>query len=420
MAMAASAGGQGDLLAVLNHARSVPSTSRADFGRRLDLGRSVVTQRVETLISLGLLEEGPPGSSAGGRAPRKLRFRGEAGTLLVGELGASSLSVGLCDLAGTVLVSEVHPADVARGPEAVLDQVQEAWTRLLQRHGVGADRVWAAGLGVPGPVEFATGRPIAPPIMPGWDNYPVRERLSAAFNIPVWVDNEVNLRALGEARDGLGRGVDDMIFVKIGGDRCRIISQGVLHRGAQGAAGDIGHIAVVDDASIICRCGNTGCLEAVAGGEAIGRAGLARAGDPRSTALATLAASSGALTSKDVAVAASEGDPIALDLLVQAGRIIGETLAMLVNFYNPGLLVMGGAMVQDSDLVLSSVRETIYGRSLPLATRSLVIGRSELGKGGALRGATAMIVDELLRPALFYEWVPLGTPHGNPEIARQA
>ena len=419
--MAASTGGQGDLLAVLNHARSVPSTSRAEFGRRLDLGRSVVTQRVATLTSLGLLAEEPPSSSAGGRAPRKLRFRGEAGFLLVGELGASSLSVGLCDLAGTVLVSEVHPADVARGPEAVLDQVQDAWTRLLQRHGVDADQVWAAGLGVPGPVEFATGRPIAPPIMPGWDDYPVRERISAAFNIPVWVDNEVNLRALGEARGGLGRGVDDMIFVKIGTEiGAGIISQGVLHRGAQGAAGDIGHIAVVDDPSIICRCGNTGCLEAVAGGEAIGRAGLARAADPRSTALAALAASSGALTSKDVAVAASEGDPIALDLLVQAGRIIGETLAMLVNFYNPGLLVMGGAMVHDSDLVLSSVRETIYRRSLPLATRSLVIGRSELGKGGTLRGATAMIIEELLRPALFYEWVPLGTPHGNPEIARQA
>jgi len=409
------------LLAVLDHARAVPWTSRADIGRRLDLGRSVVSQRVDTLVALGLVEEGPPGVSAGGRAPRRLTFRGEAGFLLVGELGASSLSVGVCDLAGTVLASATHHADVARGPDVVLAQLEDAWNALLDRHVVARERVWAAGLGVPGPVEFATGRPIAPPIMPGWDGYPVRERLAAAFNSPVWVDNEVNLRALGEARDGIGRGVDDMIFVKIGtGIGAGVISQGILHRGAQGAAGDIGHIAVVDDPSIICRCGNTGCLEAVAGGQAVARTALARVGDPRSTALAAFAASSGSLTSKEVALAAGEGDPVALDLLVQAGRTIGETLATLVNFYNPALLVMGGVMVQDSDLVLSSVRETIYGRSLPLATRSLRIARSELGKSAALRGASVMIMGELLRPDLFYNWVPLGTPHGNPEIARQS
>lgn len=407
------------MLAVLDHARAVPWTSRADIGRRLDLGRSVVSQRVDTLIALGLVEANPPSSSAGGRAPRRLTFRGEAGFLLVGELGASSLSVGMCDLAGTVLASAMHHADVARGPEVVLKQVEEAWTQLLDGHSIARERVWAAGLGVPGPVEFATGRPIAPPIMPGWDGYPVCERLAAVFNSPVWVDNEVNLRALGETHDGIAQGVDDMIFVKIGtGIGAGIISQGALHRGAQGAAGDIGHIAVVDDPSIICRCGNTGCLEAVAGGQAVARAGLVQLGDPRSTALAAFAAPSGSLTSKDVALAAGEGDPVALDLLVQAGRTIGESLAMLVNFYNPALVVMGGAMVQDSDLVLSSVRETIYGRSLPLATRSLRIARSELGKSGALRGAAVMIMGELLRPALFYQWLPFGTPHGNPEIAR--
>lgn len=413
--------GQRDLLAVLNQARSVPFTSRADVGRRLDLGRSVVAQRVETLVALGLLEEGGPGSPAGGRAPRRLRFRGNAGFVVVGELGASGLSVGLCDLAGNVLVSAVHSVNVATGPEAVLDGVMAAWTKLLERHGVDSNRVWAAGLGIPGPVEFITGRPIAPPIMPGWDGYPVRERLSAALNVPVWVDNEVNLRALGEARHGLGRGFDDMIFVKIGtGIGAGIISEGALHRGANGAAGDIGHIAVVDDASIVCRCGNTGCLEAVAGGEAIGQAGRLRAGDRQSTALAELATTSEALTPKDVLVAASAGDPIALDILVNAARIIGETLAMLVNFHNPGLLILGGAIVQESDLMLSSIRETIYRRSLPLATRTLVIGRSGLRQEGALSGATEMVVDELFRPALFNEWVADGSPHGNPNIARVA
>ena len=186
-------------------------------------------------------------------------------------------------------------------------------------------RLWGIGIGVPGPVEFATGRPISPPIMPGWDGYPIRERFADRYGAPVWVDNDVNVLALGEWRSGVAAGHDNVVVVKIGtGIGAGIISDGRLHRGAQGSAGDVGHIQVVDDPAVVCRCGNIGCLEALAGGAALGRAaarppratGGARGCGPPST-------SAGRVTAEDVARAASFGDPVAVALLQDAGRRVG-------------------------------------------------------------------------------------------------
>ena len=140
--------------------------------------------------------------------------------------------------------------------------------------------LWGIGIGVPGPVEFATGRPVSPPIMPGWDGYPIRERFAARYGAPVWVDNDVNVLALGEWRSGVAAGHDDVVVVKIGtGIGAGIISGGRLHRGAQGSAGDVGHIQVVDDPAVVCRCGNIGCLEALAGWR--GARAARRGGRPR-------------------------------------------------------------------------------------------------------------------------------------------
>ena len=234
-------------------------------------------------------------------------------------------------------------------------------------------RLWGVGIGVPGPVEFRTGRPISPPIMPGWDGYPVRERFVARHAAPVWVDNDVNLLALGEWRSGVAVGHDNVVVVKIGtGIGAGIISDGRLHRGAQGSAGDVGHIQVVDDASVICRCGNVGCLEALAGGAALGRDGEAAALEGRSDRLRAALDQHGGVTAEDVARAASFGDPVAVALLQSAGRRVGLMLASVVNFFNPSLIVIGGGVAQSGDQLLAAIRETVYRRSLPLATRELL------------------------------------------------
>jgi len=399
------------LVAVLDEIRLGRSRSRAELVERTRLSRGVVAQRVSELIERGLVVEGDPGPSTGGRPPRQLSFQAHAGHLLVADLGATSIDVAATTLDGRILGHLDEPADIAAGPEAVLDRVDELFERLRTGTRGLSGRAWAIGIGVPGPVEFRTGRSISPPIMPGWDGYPVRERFTARYGSPVWLDNDVNVLALGEWRSGVAAGHDNVVVVKVGtGIGAGIISDGRLHRGAQGAAGDVGHIQIVGARAVVCRCGNTGCLEALAGGAALARDGEEAARTGRSARLAAALDRAGAVTAEDVAIAASFGDPVALELLQAAGRQIGAMLAGVVNFFNPSLIVIGGGVARSGDALLASVRETVYRRSLPLATRDLLIQRSSLGALAGVMGAAVMVADELFARDGLARWVATGVP----------
>lgn len=405
------------LVAVLDHIRRGDATTRPVIGRVTGLGRAVVTQRVGQLIESGLVVEGDLGPSTGGRAPRELRFHAGAGRLLVAELGATSISVGIADLAGRIVVQHEEPGDIASGPEEVLARVESLFDSMLTGQPRKSPPVWGVGIGVPGPVEFAAGRPSNPPIMPGWDGYPVRERFARRYKAPTWLDNDVNLMALGELRSGLALGERDAVYLKVGsGIGAGLISGGRLHRGAQGAAGDVGHVAVVDQSSIVCRCGNTGCLEAVAGGAALARDATEAARAGRSTFLARRLEANAVLSAQDVADAASHGDPFAVDLLTSAGATVGQVLATLVNFYNPSLVVLGGGVAHSGDLFLAALRQATYRRSLPLATRDLRIARSPLGDEAGLRGAAFVVVDELFERNRLARWLDRGTPAGRTDL----
>jgi glucokinase-like ROK family protein len=406
------------LVIVLDEIRLGRSRSRSELVHRTGLGRAIVAQRVGELLERGLIVEGEVGPSTGGRPPRRLSFRGDAGHILVADLGATSIAVALTDLAGRILGHYTEPADVAAGPVQVLGRVEELFGELQHTTRGIPGPLWGVGVGVPGPVEFAAGRPISPPIMPGWDGYPIRDRFAARHDVPVWVDNDVNVLALGEWRSGIAEGHDNVVVIKIGtGIGAGIISDGRLHRGAQGAAGDVGHIQAVDDTRVICRCGNVGCLEALAGGAAIGRNGEAAAREGRSTRLRAALDEHGSLTAEDVARAAAFGDPVAVDLLQSAGRRVGHMLASVVNFFNPSLVVIGGGVAQSGDQLLASIRETVYRRSLPLATRDLLIQRSSLGMLGGVIGTSALVVDQLFARTAIERWLPAGRPTGIPEVA---
>jgi glucokinase-like ROK family protein len=383
------------LVAVLDEIRLGRSRSRSEVAHRTGLSRGVVAQRVSELVERGLIEERVAGPSTGGRPPRQLAFRADAGHLLVADLGASSIDVALTDLGGVILAHHAEPADIAAGPEAILGRVEALFAKVLRMKRA-PGRLWGIGIGIPGPVEFATGRPISPPIMPGWDGYPIRDRFAKRYRAPVWVDNDVNILALGEWRFGIAADHQNVVVLKIGtGIGAGIISDGSLHRGAQGAAGDVGHIQVVDDAAVVCRCGNIGCLEAVAGGAALARAAGSAAREGRSDRLRQALDQYDAVTAEDVARAASFGDPVAVELLQTAGRRVGAMLASVVNFFNPSLIVIGGGVAQSGDQLLAAIRESIYRRSLPLATRDLLVQRSSLGPLGGVTGAAAMVLDEL-------------------------
>ena len=406
------------LAAVLAAIRGTAGMTQPLLTQQVGLGRSVVAARIAELEAAGLVVQAGMGPSTGGRAPRQLRLRAEAGVVVGVDIGATFMEIGLADLGGQVLDHLEEAVDVADGPDVVLSRVEHAIDELMARN-PGLGDIWGVGIGVPGPVEFSSGLPVAPPIMPGWDGYPIRERFSRRLAAPTWVDNDVNLLALGELRTNpRAAEVGDLLFVKIGtGIGAGLVSGGQMHRGTNGCAGDIGHVAVAEAENVICRCGNTGCLEAVAGGAAIAREGRRLAETGGSAVMAEMLAAHGDIGTADVLLAAERGDPAARALLSRAGRLVGGTLATLVSFFNPGLVVLGGGVVLSGDHVLAAVREAVYRRSLPLATRTLRIEFSTIGQAAGLAGAVHLVLDELFAPRRLAQWLPWNTPAGRPELA---
>jgi glucokinase-like ROK family protein len=401
----------GAIVTILDLVRHGSASSRTEITHMTGLSKSVVVQRVNELVARGFLSESNA-PSTGGRPPRHLTFRTDAGHILVADVGATSIDVAVADVGGRIIAHQGEPADVSLGPEVVIGRLEELFDDIIAEARPPGE-LWGLGIGVPGPVEFRTGRPISPPIMPGWDGFPVREQITERYGVPVWVDNDVNIMALGEWRAGIARGHSHVIFVKVGtGIGSGIMSNGTIHRGAQGSAGDIGHMQVVDDRSEVCRCGKVGCLEALAGGGAIARDGetLALAGE--SPTLTKVLGERGRVTAKDVSRAASMGDPVSVKLLERSGRLVGQTLAGLVNFFNPSLVVIGGGIANAGDSYLATIRQTIYARSAPLATRDLAVQLSRLGNEAGVTGAASMVLDQLFSAEYLSRWIERGQPAG--------
>ncbi|MFT4215150.1 MAG: ROK family protein [Microbacterium sp.] len=397
------------LLRIVNLVRRGEAVTRPEIGRITGLGRGVVTQRIDQAIQMGFLADGDYGPSSGGRAPRTLRFRTDQGAILVCALGALHIHVGIAPLDGDV-VDQVHRVwDISRGPAETLDTVMEMIDELLERHS--DSPVWTVTVGVPGPVDFENGRPVAPPIMPGWNGFDVRRRFEQRFGAPVWVDNDVNLLAFGERARRADDRVD-LIYVKVGsGVGAGLLSQGRVHRGANGAAGDIGHVRV-SGSDAPCRCGKTGCLEAVAGGWALVRDAEAAIAEGATGSLAQAIADGAQLTPEQVARSASDGDALAISLVQRSARVVGESIAALVNMFNPGIIVVGGAMASAGELYLAEVRQRVYELSLPLATRDLLIVSSVNDAREPLRGG-AELAREQLFDVTFPRWFASGNPRNE-------
>ena len=370
--------------AMLRTIRGTESTTRAELVANTGLARSTVAQRIDALLAQGLVVPVGENASTGGRPPQAFAFNAQAGVILAADLGATHCRLAVTDLKARVLEEETHDIAIADGPEMVLTWLEDAFLALLSATGWTPADVRGIGVGVPGPVEFATGTPVAPPIMPGWDGYPVARRLASRFDAPTLVDNDVNIMALGEHWSAW-RDAEHMLFVKVGtGIGCGIITNGRIHRGALGAAGDIGHIHVPEHDDVLCRCGNQGCLEAVAGG----------------AALAATLASEGidATDTRDVIALVREGMPRAVQLVRQAGRELGEVLAASVNFFNPGVIIIGGDMAHANEPLLAGVRQLVYQRAVPLGTRSLRITRSTLDDRAGVVGAAVMLLEHIFSP----------------------
>ncbi len=351
--------------------------TRADVAARTGWARVTVTARMERLLEDGLLEAVDERVNGRGRPAALYRLAAGAGTLLVADVGASGMRVARCDLAGSVLATSSHASEVGDGPDRVLDIVRRAWRGLLR--GERGARPWGVAIGLPGPVEFPSGRVVDPPIMTGWDGYDVSGAIGGWYGTVAHVENDANALAVGEAAAAAEAGapVSDLLVVKVGtGVGAGIISGGHVLRGAAGAAGDLGHteadVADLRADRPPCRCGKVGCVEAYAGGWALVRDAAAKGRDVRDVEgfLRLLA----------------EGDPVARGLTADAGRVIGSAVATAVSLLNPEQVLLGGSLGLAGDHLVAGVRERVYARSLPLATRSLRIETSRLRHDAGVRG----------------------------------
>ncbi|MFE1442788.1 ROK family protein [Streptomyces sp. NPDC058739] len=379
--MTIDAAGAGALLAIL---RNGQARTRTELMHLTGLARSTVTQRLDALLGHQWIVPTGDAISSGGRPAVSFTFNAGARVVLAADLGATHARLAVTDLATRVLAERGQDMAITQGPERVLEWLVTEFESLLAEAGHTLADVCGIGIGLPGPVEHSTGRPVNPPIMPGWDGFDVPGWLEPRLGAPVLVDNDVNIMALGE-HWAVGPEVAHQLFVKVGtGIGCGIITEHRLHRGAQGAAGDIGHIQVTTAPDRACRCGNTGCLEAVAGGAALAEQ-LRAVGEDTADG-------------RDVVALVRAGNPAAIQMIRQAGRNIGDVLASLVNFFNPGTIVIGGDLSDAGEHLLAGVRELIYSRSLPLATQHLTVRVRQLGDRAGVIGASVMVIEHVLSP----------------------
>jgi len=357
--------------------------------------RTKIALSVSSLLQKNYIIEKDATEFTGGRRSRLYCINGDLGLVAGLDIGATSFDIALADLSRKILDVHSEPANVRIGPIKVLGRTCEVLEKMITDRGLDPINLKGIGIGLPGPVEFSSGTVVSPPIMPGWDRFPVIETVQQWFPAAnVVIDNDVNVMALGELTQGVGKGIQNMIFVKLGtGVGAGIICEGSVYRGTNGCAGDIGHINV-DKNGPLCQCGNHGCLESLAGGPAIShRANLAAQDGHSPILIKYLEKNQGNLTPEDVANAAREGDAVSVELIRETGLMVGEVLAGLVNFYNPELIVIGGGVSNIGNNLLASIRQAVLNRSLPLATRNLQLVFSELGSRAGILGALDLAMD---------------------------
>jgi predicted NBD/HSP70 family sugar kinase len=373
--------GASELFQILRDGR--PRT-RSELAAATGFARSTITARVEELLQTGFIAPVGDAASTGGRPPARVAFNPSARVVAAGDIGATHATVAVMDLAGTTLAKAREQIQIGDGPESVLDRLTETVSSLLSTLQRTSEDLIAVGIGLPGPVEHFTGKPSQPPIMPGWDGFDVPNYVQRTFDVAVLVDNDVNIMALGERAVSWPE-TDNMLFLKVAtGIGSGIISSGQLQRGANGTAGDVGHIAVNRAAGIACRCGNIGCLEAIAGRPAVARALRSAGVDvPHDT---------------DVMALVRQGNLLASQILRQAGRDIGEVLNMCVSLLNPSIIVIGGSMAEAGEHLIAGMREVVYARSTPLATQNLSIVPARTGADAGITGAAIMALEHILAP----------------------
>jgi glucokinase-like ROK family protein len=320
-----------------------------------------------------------------------LEFNPKAGFVAGLDIGATHLLVVVADLEATILVTKEEPFSIELGPENGLSQAVHLVKAALEQAAIPRDRVFGVGVGVPGPVDYDAGMVVSPPIMPGWDRVPFRDRLQEALNLPTYLDNDANLGALGEFAYGAGKSVPNLAYIKAAsGIGCGLIIDGRIHHGQRGYAGEIGHLTISENGPP-CRCGSFGCLESMASGEAIVRRAQAAIHAGQKTSLSGL---QDQLSLAQIAQAAHQGDGLSQQLFEEAGRHIGVALAGLINLLNPGRVIVGFGVDESGSLLLAPLQRTVEARTMNGAASDARIVLAQLGRQGVAVGAVTLVLQQ--------------------------
>ncbi|MET1085539.1 MAG: ROK family protein [Arthrobacter sp.] len=378
--------GPGDVLHLI---RSGQARTRGDIQEATGMSRMTVAQRVDTLLRAELICEAGTARPSGGRRPTELAFNLQHSCTISAAVETTSSRVALNDLGGTILADEHLDIAVADGPKKVLHAITEAAQRLLKHSKTPIARVSGVGISIPGPVDPKTLRPSQPPIMPGWDAYPIVELIQDAFPVPVLVENDADAMAVGEYSTGFA-GTSSLCLVKVStGIGTGLVIDGRVYQGVDGGAGDIGHVRHPAFAELQCQCGSFGCLAAGASGGAIAR---------KLTELG-ISCSSG----RDVRQQLLAGNVETMRLTQEAGRRLGEVMATVVCLFNPAVLLIAGDLASAS--LIGGIRETLYPMSLPRATRHLDVRLASLGEDAGIRGMSSLLVNQVFAPGAVNAWL---------------
>jgi len=379
---------------VVRAVRMAGSLTQAEIARSTGLSAATVSNIVRELKDGGTVEVTP--TSAGGRRARSVSFSGDAGIVVGVDFGHTHLRVAVGNLAHQVLAEEAEPLDVDASSAQGLDRAEQLVSRLITSTGLSRDKVVGVGLGVPAPIDVETGTLGSTAILPGWAGTNPRDDLAQRLGVPVHVDNDANLGALGELVWGSGRGVADLAYIKVAdGVGAGLVISGQIYRGPGGTAGEIGHITL-DESGPVCRCGNRGCLETFAAARYI---------------LPLLHSAHGPdLTIERMVQLARDGDPGCRRVIADVGRHIGSGVANLCNLINPSRMVLGGHLAEAGELVLGPIRESVARYAIPSAARQLAVMPGALGGRAEVLGALALVLSEMGDSTLLEGALSAGTP----------
>lgn len=394
---------------VLDLIRRRESISRAEIVEESGLSAPTVTRIVEGLIRAeGLVREAGMGNSRGGRPPILIQLQNDANAVVGVDLGTTAIRGVLADLSAGILAEVETHTPVEAGSGKVMESVAEVVGRLLNTEPAKKRRIHGLGMAVAGLINSRTKMVEFSPDF-DWEDVDIRQALNGRFDFPVIFDNVTRVMAMGELWYGKGSGYRDFVCVNVGyGIGAGIVTNRRPFEGAEGLAGEFGHITLEKDSPIQCKCGNYGCLEALASGRGIALAAQRALESGRESALRSECEGDLSLvTAKMVSRAADAGDELAHEVLIRAAGYVGIGIAALINLFNPQAVFIGGGVAQGSELFFSTVNEVVVKRVMPRHARAVEVFPVTHQLNAAVMGAVSLILDkvvnlELDTPAVAY------------------